>query len=277
MLSHWLRYVAPIVVAALASSCAATLEAPVVNARYAPHQSERATNSRALRHPFGAQQFEGHRLAERKTPTAAPGFEVSLFAENLTNPWQAYVLPNGDILVVESIREWIGRPDRPEKSANRITLFRDTHKNGKFDLRETFLTGLNMPDGMALVGNWFYVGNTDGVVRYPYRTGQTKINGKGEKILDLPAGGHTRNLLADPAGKKIYVAVGSASNVDEENGWEKDQRAEDIEMNPTAAACGFSPTGCAIPSAWTGNRGRKCYGRSSTSATCSATISCPII
>jgi len=169
-----------------------------------------------------------------KMPTAAPGFEVSLFAENLANPRQAYVLPNGDILVVESIREWIGRPDRLEKSANRITLFRDTNKNGKFDLREPFLTGLNMPDGMALVGDWFYVGNTDGVVRYPYRTGQTKLDGKGEKILDLPAGGHhTRNLLADPAGNKIYVAVGSASNVDEENGWEKDQRRAGIlEMNP---------------------------------------------
>jgi glucose/arabinose dehydrogenase len=82
---------------------------------------------------------------------------------------------------------------------------------------------------MALVGNWFYIGNTDGVVRYPYRTGQTKIDGKGAKILDLPAGGHhTRNLLADPAGRKIYVAVGSASNVDEENGWEKDQRRAGI-------------------------------------------------
>ena len=120
-----------------------------------------------------------------------------------TSPGQALPavwdrLPNGDVLVVESIREWIGRPDRPETSANRITLFRDTNGDGKPDLREPFITGLNMPDGMALVGNWFYVGNTDGVVRYPYRAGQTKIGGKAEKILDLPAGGHhTRNLLAD--------------------------------------------------------------------------------
>ena len=169
-----------------------------------------------------------------KMPVAAPGFEVSLFAENLDNPRQAYVLPNKDILVVEAIREWPGRADRPEKSANRITLFRDTNSDGKPEVREVFLTGLNMPHGMLLVGDWFYVGNTDGVVRYRYRTGQTKIDGKGEKIHDLPAGGHyTRNLIADPSGKKIYVAVGSASNVDEENGWEKDQRRAGIlEINP---------------------------------------------
>jgi glucose/arabinose dehydrogenase len=165
-----------------------------------------------------------------KTPTAAPGFEVSLFAENLNNPRQAYVLPNKDILVVEAVREF---PGRPVKSGNQITLFRDTDNDGKPDVREVFLTGLTMPHGMLLVGDWFYVGNTNGVVRYPYRAGQTKIETKGEKILDLPAGGHyTRNLIADPAGKKIYVAIGSASNVDEENQWEKDpRRAGIVEMN----------------------------------------------
>jgi len=169
-----------------------------------------------------------------KMPTAAAGFEVSLFAENFDNPRQAYVLPNRDILVVEATREWPGRADRPEKSANRITLFRDTNGDGKPDVREVFLSGLNMPHGMTVLENWFYVGNTDSVVRYPYKAGQTKIEGKGEKILDLPAGGHyTRNLTADPARKKIYIAVGSASNVDEENGWEKDQRRAGIlEMNP---------------------------------------------
>ena len=168
-----------------------------------------------------------------RMPTAASGFEVSLYADNLDNPRSAYVLSNGDVLVVEATREWPDRPDRPEKSANRIMLFRDTNKDGKPDLREAFLTGLNMPHGMLLVGDWFYVGNTDGVVRYPYRNGHTKIEGKGEKILDLPAGGHyTRNLIADATGKKIYVAIGSASNVDEENQWEKDQRrAGIVEMN----------------------------------------------
>ena len=173
-----------------------------------------------------------------KTPAAAPGFEVSLFADKLANPRQAYVLPNGDILVVEATREWPGRADRPEKSANRITLFRDTNQDGKPDLRETFLTGLNMPHGMAVLGNWFYVGNTDSVVRYPYKPGQTKIDAKPAKVLDLPAGGHyTRNLIADPAGRKLYVAVGSTSNVDEDGADAKDpRRAAILEMNPDGAA-----------------------------------------
>ena len=235
MLSHWLRYVALIFVAAFTSSCAANLEAPVVNARYAPGTGP--SEQLQLPPPFATPSTRNTSKVigwpKGRTPTAAPGFEVSLFAENLDNPRETYVLPNKDILVVEAIREWVGRPDRPEKSANRITLFRDTNGDGKPDLRETFLTGLNMPHGMSLIGDWFYVGNTDGVVRYPYRTGQTRIEGKGEKILDLPAGGHyTRHLLADSSGKKLYIAMGSASNVDEENGWEKDQRRAGIlEMN----------------------------------------------
>ena len=173
-----------------------------------------------------------------KMPTAGSGFEVSLFADKLDNPRQAYVLPNGDVLVVEATREWPGRADRPEKSANRITLFRDSNQDGKPDLRETFITGLNMPHGMAVLGNWFYVGNTDGIVRYPYQSGQTKIDGKAAKVLDLPAGGHyTRNLIADPAGKKLYVAVGSSSNVDEDGADAKDpRRAAILEINPDGSA-----------------------------------------
>ena len=184
-----------------------------------------------------------------RMPTPAPGFEVSLFAEDLDNPRTTYVLPNGDVLVVESTREWPDRPDRPDKSGNRITLFRDTKKDGKPDLREVFLTGLNMPYGMVLVGNWFYVGNTNGVVRYPYQAGETKITAKGEKVLDLPGGGHfTRNLIADPAGRKIYIAIGSASNVDEENEWEKDQRrAGIVEMNPDGSGARIFANGLRNP------------------------------
>jgi glucose/arabinose dehydrogenase len=106
-----------------------------------------------------------------------------------------------------------------------------------------------MPHGMVALGNWFYVGNTNGVVRYPYRTGQTKIDGKGEKILDLPTDGHyTRNLIADPAGKKIYIAVGSASNVDEENNWEKDQRRAGIlEINPDGSGMRIFANGLRNP------------------------------
>jgi glucose/arabinose dehydrogenase len=169
-----------------------------------------------------------------RMPTPAAGFEVNLFAEKLANPRQAYVLPNKDVLIVEATREW---PDRPQKSANRITLFRDTNGDGKPDVREAFLTGLNMPHGLLLLGNWFYVANTDAIMRYPFRGG-IKIDAKGEKILDLPAGGHyTRNLLADPAGKKIYVAVGSSTNVDEQRIDEKDpRRAAILEINPDGSA-----------------------------------------
>ena len=171
---------------------------------------------------------------------------MSLFAEDFDNPRLAYVLPNEDILVVEVGSEF---PDRPEKSVNRITLFRDTNKDGKPDVREVFLTGLNMPYGMLLLGNWFYVGNTDGVVRYPYRSGQTKIDGKGEKILDLPAGGHyTRNLIADAAGRKIYIAVGSQSNVDEDGMDAKDvRRAAILQVNPDGSAMRVFASGLRNP------------------------------
>jgi glucose/arabinose dehydrogenase len=181
-----------------------------------------------------------------KMPTAATGLQVSLFADHLNNPRSAYVLPNKDVLVVEAVREF---PDRPAKSANQITLFRDTNNDGKPDIREVFLSGLNMPHGMLLIGNSFYVGNTDGVVRYPYTEGQTKIQAKGEKILELPTGGHyTRHLLAGPGGKKIYVAVGSGSNVDEENQWEKDQRRAGIlEMNPDGTAVRIFANGLRNP------------------------------
>jgi len=227
--------IALVLVAAGTFSCA-TARNDLLKVNYAPGTGP--SDQLQLPMPFATPSARNNSKVigwpKGKMPVAAPGFEVSLFAENLDNPRQAYVLPNKDILVVEATREWPGRADRPEKSGNRITLFRDTNGDGKPDVREVFLTGLNMPHGMAVLGNWFYVGNTDSVVRYPYKAGQTKIEGKGEKILDLPAGGHyTRNLLADPAGKKIYVAVGSASNVDEENEWEKDQRRAGIlEMNP---------------------------------------------
>jgi glucose/arabinose dehydrogenase len=217
---------------ACALSCATTMHTEAPSGQYSAGTGP--TDRLQLPAPFATPSVRNTSKVigwpQGRMPTPAPGFAVSLFADNLDNPRLAYVLPNQDILVVEAVREF---PDRPQKSANRITLFRDTNGDGKPDLRELFLTGLNMPHGMLLLGDWFYVGNTNGVVRYPYRTGQTKIDGKGEKILDLPTGGHyTRNLLADPSGKKIYVAIGSASNVDEDNQWEKDQRrAAIVEMN----------------------------------------------
>ncbi len=160
-----------------------------------------------------------------KTPIAPAGFEVSLFADELDNPRMIYVLPNGDVLVMESL---------PQQSPSRIVLLRDTTKTGKPNLRQSFLRRLNMAFGMALIGNRFYVGNTDGIVVFPYRSGDTQIKRRPEKILDLPSGGHyTRNLLADPAGKKLYISVGSSSNVDEQHVDEKDpRRAAILQVNP---------------------------------------------
>ncbi|GAB3541504.1 PQQ-dependent sugar dehydrogenase [Spirosoma fluminis] len=183
-----------------------------------------------------------------KTPTAPAGFTVTKYAGGLVNPRWTYVAPNGDILVAESNTEPKGtkkvkavvsgqaKSQRMDESANRITLLRDTNKDGKPDVRETFLTGLNQPFGMLIIGNAFYVANTDGIMKFPYQTGQTKITGKGEKIKELPAGGYnnhwTRNLLANEDGSKIYVTVGSGSNVQEHGPENEIRRANILEINP---------------------------------------------
>jgi len=175
-----------------------------------------------------------------KTPTAPAGFEVSLFADDLDNPRMIYVLPNGDVLVMESL---------PQRSTSRIVLLRDSAKSGTPAVRESFLRRLNMAFGMALIGNRFYVGNTDGIVVFPYRSGDTQIKRQPEKILDLPGGGHyTRNLLADPAGKKIYVAVGSSGNIDEQRVDEKDpRRAAILQINPDGSGMRVFASGLRNP------------------------------
>ena len=177
---------------------------------------------------------------KEKTPTAPAGFEVSLFADDLDNPRMIYVLPNGDVLVMESL---------PQRSTSRIVLLRDSAKSGTPAVRESFLRRLNMAFGMALIGNRFYVGNTDGIVVFPYRSGDTQIKRRPEKILDLPGGGHyTRNLLADPAGKKIYVAVGSSSNIDEQRVDEKDpRRAAILQINPDGSGMRVFASGLRNP------------------------------
>ncbi|MGE5305429.1 MAG: PQQ-dependent sugar dehydrogenase [Alphaproteobacteria bacterium] len=160
-----------------------------------------------------------------KKPLAPPGFKVDLFASGLDNPRSILVLPNADVLVMESLRQ---------RSGSRVILFRDSAKTGVPDRRETFVSGLNMAYGMALVGDRFYVGNTDSVMVFPYHSGDSHITGRGSKILDLPAvGGHyTRNLIADPAGRKLYVAVGSQSNVDQQGHDTKDpRRAAILQIN----------------------------------------------
>jgi glucose/arabinose dehydrogenase len=174
-------------------------------------------------------------------PTAAPGTSVASFAEDLDHPRWLYVLPNGDVLVAETnappkpkdmqgVKGWIMKRVMKEagsggKSANRLTLLRDTDGDGNPDERHAFLEGLNSPFGMALVGDDFYVANTDAVVRYPYREGQTRITAPGTRVMTLPAGPinrhWTRNLIASPDGGKLYVTVGSNSNI-AEHGIEKE-------------------------------------------------------
>ena len=158
------------------------------------------------------------------------------------------VTPNGDVLVVltnseRSTAEKIAgavtgksKSEVPGKSANTIILYRDENKDGKPETTTTFLEGLNQPYGMAIIGNSFYVANTDGLWQYPYKAGDTKITGQGKKVLSLPAGGYnnhwTRNLITNADKSKIYVTVGSGSNVGE-NGMENEvRRANILEVNP---------------------------------------------
>lgn len=182
-------------------------------------------------------------------PQAPAGFTVTEFARDLVSPRWIYQDDKGDIFVAEAntertgVKEAVvsavtGRDDseRTKTSANRITLFRDTNQDGKPDLRKTFLTGLNRPFGMAIINNHFYVANTDALMQYDYKAGQTKMTTPGRKIMDLPAGGYnnhwTRDLLVSPDGSKMYVSVGSGSNVGE-NGMENEvRRANILEINP---------------------------------------------
>ncbi len=183
-----------------------------------------------------------------KTPLAPAGFKVNLFADGLDNPRNIYVLPNGDILVSQANTEITGikklgadiigasGSQDLNKSANNLVLLRDKDGDGKADAKTVFLSGLNQPYGMLLLKDWFYVANTDGLWRYPYKTGETSITAAGQKILTLPAGGYnnhwTRNLRANSAGTKIYISVGSGTN-DAEHGLANEvRRADVLEINP---------------------------------------------
>lgn len=183
-----------------------------------------------------------------KTPVAPEGFAVTLFADSLKNPRNIYIAPNGDILVSEANTEMKGvkkigakivgaaASQNLGKSANQVTLLRDSNNDGKPDLKTTFLGNLNQPYGMVIIGNNFYVANTDGIWKYDYKSGQTKINGPGKMILALPAGGYnnhwTRNLLASKDGSKIYISVGSGTNIAEHGMDVEKRRANILEINP---------------------------------------------
>jgi glucose/arabinose dehydrogenase len=166
--------------------------------------------------------------APGKTPVAAPGLKVNAFATGLKHPRWIHVLPNRDVLVAESLtvpggissvfdyamESTMRRAAALGVSPNRITLLRDADGDGVAEIRETFLEGLNQPFGMALLGDTLYVGNTDGVVAFPYTIGATKITAPGRKLTNFNSGGHwTRSLLPTPDGGKIFIGVGSLSNI----------------------------------------------------------------
>ena len=175
-------------------------------------------------------------------PVAASGTQVAAFAEGLDHPRWLYVLPNGDVLVAETnappkpddnkgIKGWItkkvmGRAGAGVPSPNRITLLRDTNHDGIAETRTVFLENLNSPFGMTLVGNDLYVADTDRLLRFHYENGDTAIKSQPIKVVDLPGGtlNHhwTKNVIASQDGSKLYVTVGSNSNVGE-NGMDQEQ------------------------------------------------------
>ena len=200
-------------------------------------------------------------------PVPASGLAVTAYASGLDHPRWLYVLPNGDVLVAETnappkpeeasggIKEWatglaMKRAGAKTVSANRITLLRDADHDGVAETRSVLLEGLNSPFGMALIGNQLYVANADAVMRYPYETGQTHIAAPGVKVTDLPAGiNHhwTKNLLASADGSRLYVSVGSNSNV-AENGMDIEEgRAAIWELDVASGAKRLYATGLRNP------------------------------
>ncbi|HYI40758.1 MAG TPA: sorbosone dehydrogenase family protein [Allosphingosinicella sp.] len=195
-------------------------------------------------------------------PTPAPGLAVTAFAEGLDHPRWLHVLPNGDVLVAET-----NAPARPAKtglrskienfimkragaagpSANRITLLRDSDGDGIAETRSVFLAGLNSPFGMALVGSDLYVANTDSVLRFPYREGDTRIAAAGTRLTDLPAGPRnhhwTKTIVAGADGTRLYASVGSNSNVAEHGMAEEEGRAAIWEIDRATGAKRLFATG----------------------------------
>ena len=184
--------------------------------------------------------------SQGQTPVAAPGLKVNEFAAGLKHPRWIHVLPNRDVLVAEALTvpggiksafdyamfSTMQRAAAVGVSPNRITLLRDADGDGVAETRETFLQGLNQPFGMALLGDTFYVGNTDGVVAFPYTAGTDRITAPGRKLATFKPGGHwTRSLLPSPDGQKLYVGVGSLSNIGDHGMAAEEGRAAIYELD----------------------------------------------
>jgi glucose/arabinose dehydrogenase len=191
---------------------------------------------------------------EGERPTVPQGLEIRAVATDLQHPRSIFALPNGDVLVVEAngpkapinrpkdlIMGWVQAfAGANAKGGNRITLLRDAGGHGAPAIRTVFLDHLNSPFGVALVGQDLYVANTDAIIRYPYSEGQTSITAEGTKLTDLPGGpiDHhwTKSLLASPDGSKLYVGVGSNSNITENGIQAEYERAAIWEVDTKSGA-----------------------------------------
>jgi glucose/arabinose dehydrogenase len=200
-----------------------------------------------------------------ETPSVPAGLQIQAVATGLLHPRIVYPLPNGDILVVESNSPGT-QPYRPKdyitgkvkaragagaKGGDRITLLRDANGDGRPDLKTVFLDHLHSPYGVALVGDTLYVANTDAILAFPYTPGATRITAPGVKLADLPAGplNHhwTKSMAASLDGSKLYVGVGSNSNITE-NGMDAEQgRAAIYEVDRATGAKRLYATGVRNP------------------------------
>jgi len=207
---------------------------------------------------------------EGQLPTAAPGLKVNAFATGLDHPRWIEVLPNGDVLVAESnqipvkprsvfhyaMQATMRRADALGVSANRITLFRDKDGDGVAEHRSAFMEGLSQPFGMALIGGTFYVGNTDGVVAFPYSP--DRIDAPGKKLVSFKPQGHwTRSLLPSADGKKLYAGVGSLTNIAEMGMRVEEGRAAIYELDLATGNSRIFASGLrnAVGMAWEPNTG----------------------
>lgn len=210
-----------------------------------PVLAQTAPGPRAPVQPYATPSVVNHPVVigwpQGRTPTAPRGYRVTKFAGELEYPRQLLQMPNGDVLVSEArtLPKLDADPETQRGqalskttgySANRITLLRDTDGDGAADERHVVREGLNQPFGMAWHDGRLYVANTDSLVSFAYRPGQTRITGEARRIATLPAGGYnnhwTRNLILSPDGRTLYLSIGSASNVGEYGAAEEERRAK---------------------------------------------------
>ncbi|WP_191058723.1 PQQ-dependent sugar dehydrogenase [Geminicoccus harenae] len=197
-----------------------------------------------------------------QTPTAAPGLKVNAFATGLKHPRWIHVLPDGGVLAAEALTlpgavkspfdfaqySTMKRAAAVGESPNRITLLRDEDGDGTAETRHVFLDGLNQPFGMALLDDTFYVGNTDGLVAFSYQSGADRISGPGRKLAEFKPGGHwTRSILPSPDGTRLYIGVGSLSNIGEHGMAAEEGRAAIYEFDVASGACRIFASGLRNP------------------------------